>query len=150
MHELGVIPDVSHLNEAGFRDVAALGKPFWATHSNCAAVHPHCRNLSDGQLRAIFACGGLVGLTLCAEFLGGAGTAQDVARHLAYLLALGGEDHVALGSDFDGCDIHPSLAGIERLEYLDSELERFGFAAEQRKKFFWSNAAKLLANRPEI
>jgi len=146
MFALGIIPDVSHLNEAGFWDVAEIaaahGKPFWATHSNCAALRPHCRNLSDGQLRAIFASGGLVGINLYTQFLGGAGTAEDAARHLARMIGLGGEGHAALGSDFDGCDIHPTLAGIERLEFLDSQLERFGFTAAQRKKFFWSNAAK--------
>jgi len=154
MFELGIIPDVSHLNEVGFWDVAKLasaqGKPFWATHSNCAAIQPHRRNLNDDQLRAIFASGGLVGINLFVDFLGGAGTAQAVARHLAHMIALGGEDHVALGSDFDGCEVHPSLAGIEKLEYLDGELARFGFSAALRKKFFWGNAAKKLAMSPQI
>jgi len=150
MFELGIIPDVSHLNEAGFWDVAACGQSFWATHSNCAAVRSHCRNLSDGQLRAVFASGGLVGVNLYTRFLGGAGTAQDVARHLAHMIGLGGEDHIALGSDFDGCEVHPSLAGLERLEYLDGELGKLGFPAAQRKKFFWSNAAKTLAISPQI
>jgi len=148
MFRLGIVPDVSHLNEAGFRDVAELAKaqkkPFWATHSNCAAVHPHPRNLEDEQLKAIFESGGLVGINLFTDFLGGAGTARDVGLHLEHMLGLGGEDCVALGSDFDGCDIHPSLAGIELLEVLDSELERFGFTESQREKFFWSNAAKKL------
>jgi len=148
MFALGIIPDVSHLNEAGFRDVAELAaaheKPFWATHSNCSSIHPHRRNLSDDQLRAIFAGGGLVGINLYTEFLGGAGTARDVARHLAHMIALGGEDHAALGSDFDGCGVHPSLAGIERLEFLDEQLERFGFSAARREKFFWGNTAGFL------
>jgi len=79
------------------------------------------------------------------DFLGGQGTARDVALHLEHMIALGGEDHVALGSDFDGCGIHPSLAGIELLEVLNSELERYGFAEAQRKKFFWSNAVNAFA-----
>ena len=150
MYELGMVPDVSHLNEAGFWDVAAFGGPLWATHSNCAAIQPHRRNLSDAQLQAIFAGGGLAGINLYTQFLGGAGTARDVARHLAHMLRLNGEDHVALGSDFDGCGIHPSLAGIECMEFLDSELDRLGFSGAQRKKFFWSNAAKPLAKRRPI
>jgi len=149
MFGLGVIPDVSHLNEAGFWDVAKLAseqeKPFWATHSNCASIRPHRRNLSDEQLRAVFESGGLVGINLYIDFLGGAGTAEDVARHLAHMVALGGENHVALGSDFDGCEVHPSLAGIEKLEYLDGKLEKHGFSEAIRKKFFWANAAKTLA-----
>ena len=149
MLDLGIFPDVSHLNQAGFWDVMHLRcgsvaslRPILATHSNCAAVHPHCRNLDDDQLRAIFACGGLVGLNLYTEFLGGAGTAEDLARHLAHLYALGGERCVALGSDFDGCEVHPSLAGLGQLEYLDRELERLGFTGAQRAGFFWENAAR--------
>jgi len=147
MFALGIVPDVSHLNEAGFRDAIELasahGKPVWATHSNCAAIHPHCRNLDDEQLRAIFACGGLVGLNLYTEFLGGAGTAREAANHLAHMIELGGEGHAALGSDFDGCGVHPSLAGLQKLGFLDSELEKLGFTALQREKFFWSNTAKM-------
>ena len=150
MFALGMRPDVSHLNEAGFWDVAAFGQPFWATHSNCSEIHPHRRNLNDGQLRAVFAGGGLVGVNLYTEFLGGAGTAENVAWHLAHICKLGGEDHAALGSDFDGCAVHSSLAGIERLEALDAELEQFGVPAAQREKFFWSNVVKKLAMSPQI
>ena len=115
-----------------------------ATHSNCAAACPHCRNLDDTQLRAIFDCGGLVGLNLYTKFLGGEGTAEDLARHLAHLYALGGEKYAALGSDFDGCEIHPTLARLDRLEYLDRELERLGFTGAQRAGFFWENAARVI------
>jgi membrane dipeptidase len=150
MFALGIFPDVSHLNPAGFWDVMgiAAGRPVLATHSNCAAARPHCRNLDDAQLRALFACGGLVGLNLYTEFLGGAGAAEDVARHLAHLYALGGEAHAALGSDFDGCEVHPSLAGTGRLEALDRALERLGFTSRQRAAFFWENAERVIGRPP--
>jgi len=141
MCELNILPDVSHLNEAGFWEVARFGRPLLATHSNCAAITPHVRNLNDDQLKAMFASGGLVGLCLCQEFLGEAGDAKAVARHLEHVLALGGEHHVALGSDFDGCSIHPSLAGAERLPGLNESLAQMGFDDNIREKFFWSNAA---------
>jgi len=159
MLDLGIFPDVSHLNPAGFWEVMELAglsreqrsdgmaPQVLATHSNCAAVCPHPRNLDDGQLRAIFACEGLVGLNLYPEFLGGAGTAEDLARHLAHLYALGGERHAALGSDFDGCEVHPSLAGPEGLEALDRELARLGLTQAQRVRFFWENADRVI-NRP--
>jgi len=145
MFELGIWLDVSHLNEAGFWDVAAFGRPLLATHACCAAVMPHRRNLSDAQLRAVIASGGLVGLCLCEEFLGGAGDAQAVARHLAHMIAMGGEDHVALGSDFDGCDIQASLAGIEKLPGLNKALADMGFDECVREKLFWGNAARWFA-----
>ncbi|MCL2531988.1 MAG: membrane dipeptidase [Oscillospiraceae bacterium] len=142
MIELGIHPDVSHLNPAGFWDVAQFGKPILATHSCCAAVQQHQRNLNDEQLRTIFASGGLVGLCLCQEFLGGAGDAQAVAHHLAHILALGGEDCIALGSDFDGCTIHESLAGLDKLLQLQHDLTQLGFSENTLAKFFWHNASR--------
>jgi len=145
MHELGIWPDVSHLNESGFWEVAELGRPLLATHSSCAAVQLHRRNLTDAQLRAVFASGGLVGLCLHDAFLGGAGDAQAVARHLEHMLALGGENCVALGSDFDGCTIHPSLSGIEQLPNLDENLAQLGFDQATREKLFYGNAANFFS-----
>jgi len=142
MLELGIQPDVSHLNPTGFWDVAAFDKPILATHSCCAAVQPHQRNLDDEQLRAIFASDGLVGLCLCQDFLGGAGNTQAVVRHLAHMLHLGGENCVALGGDFDGCTVHESLAGLDKLPRLQDELARLGFDEHVLDKFFWHNAER--------
>lgn len=141
MHKLGIHPDVSHLNPAGFWDVVDFGKPILATHSCCAAMQNHPRNLEDDQLRAIFASGGLVGLCLCQDFLGSKGDAQAVARHLAHMLALGGEHCVALGSDFDGCTIHESLAELNKLPKLHNDLINLGFHETTLFKFFWKNAS---------
>ena len=149
MFELGMLPDVSHLNHEGFWNVAAMsdwaGRPLLATHSNCGAVQEHPRSLSDSQLREVFKSGGLVGLCLHKKFLGGEGTAEDFARHLSHVAALGGEKCVALGSDYDGCKVHPSLAGIETLAFLDEELDRLGFARQLREDLFWGNAARFFA-----
>ncbi len=146
MHALGMVPDVSHLNVAGFWDVAALsealGFAYFATHSNCAAICPHPRNLSDDQLRAIFKSGGLVGINLYNKFLGGEGSAAQVARHLSHMLSLGGEDCIALGSDFDGCDIHPALSRLDRMSGLRDELMGLGFTEGLLDKFFWDNSAR--------
>ncbi len=147
----GILPDVSHLNEAGFWEVDALrrtqGKTarYIASHACCAAMHPHRRNLSDAQLRALFAADGLVGLCLYPEFLGGEGTAANVLQHLDHLLALGGEKHIALGSDFDGCTLHPDLAGVEKVEALRGALAKGGVPAETLEGFFWENAAAKLS-----
>jgi len=139
MNELGIIPDVSHLNPAGFDDVAEAGGVFIASHSNCAAVHPHCRNLSDSQIRTIIARGGLIGFNLYPEFLGGEGGAEALARHLRHVAALGGGDHVALGSDFDGCEMR--LSGLRDLPNLEARLAAFGIAPAQLQKIFWENSA---------
>ena len=143
MRALGIVPDVSHLNPAGFGDVAAISDIFVASHSNCAAVHPHRRNLNDDQIRAIIARHGLIGLNLYPEFLGGEDTAQALARHLRHIIALGGEDHAALGSDFDGCATR--LSGLRDLPALAAQMAVPGIEPEltpaRLEKFFWLNGA---------
>jgi len=145
MHELNIIPDVSHLNPAGFDDVAESGGVFIASHSNCAAVHPHCRNISDSQIKTIIAHDGLIGLNLYPEFLGGEGGAEDLARHLRHVAALGGGNHVALGSDFDGCEMR--FSGLRDLPALKARLATLGIAPTLLQKFFWRNGANFFRKR---
>jgi membrane dipeptidase len=146
MFALGIRADVSHLNEAGFWDAYRLamqcGTPLMATHSCCAAIQPHPRNLTDVQLRALFDSGGLVGLNLYTEFLGGDGSPEQAVRHLAHLLTLGGGAQAAFGSDFDGSTVHPDLAGIDRLGCLDEAFCAHGLSQRIREAFFWGNAAR--------
>ncbi|MEK0315951.1 dipeptidase [Cohnella sp. 56] len=106
---LGILLDVSHLSERGFWEVAELaGRPFIASHSNAYAICPHPRNLSDGQIRALIAANGLVGLTFVPFFLHASRTAaiDDILRHAEHLCALGGAHHIAFGSDFDGIETY--------------------------------------------
>ncbi|MCL2105492.1 MAG: membrane dipeptidase [Oscillospiraceae bacterium] len=153
MLELGILPDVSHLNEAGFWEVARLWEerradarvPFIASHSSCAALCPHPRNLTDDQIRAIVAAGGLIGLNLYPEFLGGEGAAREVMGHILHLIALGAAESIALGSDFDGCTLHPALAGIEKMEHLRQSLLKMGLPEEICEAFFWKNGARAFA-----
>src|SRR5919201_1315869 len=86
-NRLGIILDLSHLNEQGFWDVARLSEaPLVASHSNAHALHPASRNLTDDQLNAIAACDGLVGATFHARFLAeDTATIADFVRHLDYL-----------------------------------------------------------------
>ncbi|MCR2805090.1 dipeptidase [Paenibacillus soyae] len=121
-NELGIIIDVSHLSERAFWDVAALSeKPIIASHSNAKALCDHPRNLSDLQIQAIFESGGVVGVTFVPMFLRADGHAkiEDVLNHMEHFCSLGGEEHVMIGSDFDGIDhyveglTHPGeLAGL--------------------------------------
>lgn len=115
--ELGIMIDLSHMNEAGFNDVAvASAAPLVATHSNAHALCASPRNLTDRQLRMIGERGGMVGFNYATFYLNADGTASartgwdTMLRHLDHLIAHAGEDHVGLGSDFDGC-IVPGLIG---------------------------------------
>ncbi|MBP1931570.1 dipeptidase [Ammoniphilus resinae] len=104
-NRLGMVLDVSHLSEPGFWDVIELtASPIIASHSNCQVVHLHRRNLSDDQLHAIFKLNGVIGLTFVPSFISGNENVfiPDLLMHLEHILVLGGEDHVAFGSDFDG------------------------------------------------
>jgi len=150
--ELGVLVDLSHLNEAGFWDVARLEPgPLVATHSGVHALCPASRNLTDAQLDAIAAADGVVGIVFACPFLraDGADDADTplelIAEHVRYIAERNGVRHVALGSDFDGATIPASLgdaAGIPRL--LDA-LGRAGFTADELSAIAWDNWRRVLA-----
>lgn len=136
MQELGMLVDVSHLSARGVMDVLELANgPIVASHSNAAALHAHRRNLTDDQVRAIAAGGGLVGATFMPEFLGdGKVRSVDVIRHLDRLLDLAGPDHVGLGSDFDGIDETPEdlRDGADYPRLLEQIYARYGDAVASR------------------
>ena len=149
--ELGILVDLSHLNEAGFWDVARaeLG-PLVATHSAAHALCPTSRNLTDDQLDAVGGSGGLVGIVfacpfLRADFADDADTPVElIATHAAYVAERIGVAHVALGSDFDGATIPASVgdaAGIPRL--LDA-LAEVGFSRREIAAIAWGNWRRVL------
>ena len=106
MNRLGMVVDVAHLAPKGFWDVMELSTaPVIDSHANARAIHDHRRNLDDEQLKALFAKGGLIGLTYVPMFIGeGDVSITDLLRHADHILSLGGEDHLGLGSDFDGIE----------------------------------------------
>jgi len=116
-NELGIIVDLSHMNEAGFDDVAKISTaPLVATHSNAHALSESPRNLTDRQLAQIRETGGMVGFNYATFYINEDGRASNdmgwepLIRHIDHLIEHLGEDHVGLGSDFDGC-ILPKLIG---------------------------------------
>ena len=108
MERLGMIIDVSHLSDAGLDDVLkTVSGPVAASHSNLRSVCGYRRNLTDEQFCEIARRGGIVGVNFYRYFLNNDGehaTVHDIARHIEHMLELGGENAVAMGSDFDGCD----------------------------------------------
>jgi membrane dipeptidase len=136
-NELGIVVDLSHLNEAGFWDVARIStKPLVVTHSNAHALCPSTRNLTDAQLDAIGSSGGVVGVNFAVSFLredGGqvAGTPlEEIIRHVEYIASRVSIDHVAFGSDFDGALVPEALGGIAGLPKLVEALRAAGFDDE--------------------
>ena len=152
MTRLGIAPDVSHLNEAGFYDLLDMGICPLASHSCCRALCDNTRNLSDDQLRALFSAGGYVGVNFYPHFLKKRGRARirDVADHLEHMLGLGGEGQIGFGSDFDGIECAPEgLEDPSGVPFLLRELEkRFGqdltrgIAGENLLRFYASHYPK--------
>ncbi|MCR4804089.1 MAG: dipeptidase [Clostridia bacterium] len=107
MNDLGIIVDVSHLNEGGFWGVVKTStKPVAASHSCARALCDHPRNLTDEQLKAIGECGGVVGINFYDEFLTPGDTGYTeisaITRHLEHIRDKAGIEALAFGSDFDG------------------------------------------------
>ena len=130
---LGMIVDTSHITLKGFWDIAEAGVPLVATHSNAYAVCPVTRNLTDDQLRAIAETGGMVGLNFGTIFLSekgwhsGRATIDDMLRQLDHMLRVAGEDHVGLGSDFDGAPMPQGITSSADLPHLVRAMEQHGF-----------------------
>lgn len=150
MQHLNMLVDVSHLNERGFYDVAAYTeKPFLASHSDANIVdnpYAKARNLTDDQIKLLIARNGLIGINLCADFLGNNGQtgADAVLRHLSHFLDLGAEQNLAFGCDYDGCTVHPSLNGLQKIPYLADYLIRHGIDENLLEKIFFVNGYRFL------
>lgn len=150
MEELGMLVDVSHLSDGGFRDVARLCKgPFVASHSNCRSLNPHPRSLTDGMIRTLAEHGGVMGLNFCPEFLGAApksrtGRISDMMAQLHHMIQVGGEDCPAIGTDFDGFHGKLEISGADRMQLLFRAMEQEGFSARQIEKIAWGNARRVI------
>ena len=148
---LRMVVDLSHLNEAGFRDVMRLSDaPLIATHSNAHAICASARNLTDWQLDAIAETKGMVGLNFATCFLRPDGretadTGWDVMmRHLDHLIERLGEDHVGFGSDFDGAPVPAAIGDAAGLPRLIEACRAHGFGAALVDKLAFGNWMRVL------
>lgn len=148
----GVMIDLSHLNAAGFRDVAAIStKPLVATHSNVHAICASTRNLVDWQLAAIRESRGVVGLNYATGFLRPDGKfeadtpIETMVRHVDALVEALGEDGVALGSDFDGAMMPKEIGDITGVPKLLLALLDKGYGEALVRKIALDNWLSLLA-----
>ena len=145
--------DVSHLNDEGFWDLMkVVRRPIAASHSNLRALCSHSRNLTDVQFRAIMDTGGIVGLNYFRGFVSeryvrdgwvlhddGEVTMDELCAHIERFLDLGGENHISLGSDFDGSETPEWLSSAEHVaDFHTAVLSRFGSSIAE--KLFFENA----------
>ncbi len=150
-NRLKILIDLSHLNERGFWDVAALSTaPLVATHSNAHAISPHSRNLTDKQLGAIRDSGGLVGVNFATSFLRPDGkrdkdTPLDlIVAHIGHLIDQLGEDGVGFGSDFDGAQMPAALGNAAGLPKLVATLRAHQFGETLIEKLCFRNWLRVL------
>ena len=100
--DAGVLVDLAHINKRGFLDACRVAKkPPIVSHTGVLGAFEHWRNIDDDQLRAVAEKGGVVGVIFCPRFVGGDGL-EPVVKHLLHVIDVVGEDHAALGSDWDG------------------------------------------------
>jgi membrane dipeptidase len=152
-NDLGIVVDLSHLNEAGFWDVARISsRPLVATHSNAHSLCASTRNLTDVQLDAVGASGGVVGVNFAVSFVREDGgqvaetPLEEIVRHVDYIASRIGIDHVAFGSDFDGALMPESLGGIAGLPKLVDALRAGGFDDEGVAKVTHRNWLRVLGD----
>jgi membrane dipeptidase len=149
-NRLGVLLDLSHLNERGFRDVAGITEaPLVATHSNAHALCPTSRNLTDRQLDAIRDSDGMVGVNFAVAFLREDGAEEDtpiedVVRHVDYLVERVGVERVGFGSDFDGAKVPREIADASGLPKLLAALRERGYDDAALKKLAHENWVRVL------
>lgn len=151
-NELGILIDLSHMNEAGFNDVASISKaPLVATHSNAFALCESPSNLTDRQLAQIRETDGMVGFNYATFYLREDGTAAAdmdwdlLLRHMDYLITHLGEDHVGLGSDFDGCIVPELIGDVTGVQHLLAALGKHGYGETLINKLSRDNWLACLA-----
>ena len=144
MESLGIVIDVSHLNQKGFADVVKnAGKPFIASHSNVFNLCNNNRNLTDEQLMEIASAEGVVGINFYPKFLSNEPdtvSIKDVIHHIKYITDLIGINHVGLGSDFDGIGSTPKgLENASKVKDIPPLLKEEGFNSQDIAKIMGGN-----------
>ena len=151
MERIGMIIDISHLNDAGIRDVFHYTKkPFVASHSNARALARHPRNLTDEMIRALAERGGVAGINYYAPFLKDAdkkmplhGLCSDMVAHMKHMKQVGGIGCIGLGSDFDGIDTAIEMKDCSGMQLLADVMSREGFTTGEIEAVFHDNVLRV-------
>lgn len=155
MERLGMIIDVSHLNDAGIWDVFRYTeKPFVASHSNARALVPECpRNLTDEMIRELGNRGGVAGINYCIDFLHDPkdwrqgekkkSLVADMVRHMKHMRQIGGIGCIGLGSDFDGIGGELEMSSGADLPLLEQEMRKEGFTQSEIEAVFYKNVLRV-------
>lgn len=147
MNDCGLMVDLSHAAEKSFYDALQASRtPVVCSHSNCRALCDHPRNLTDGQLRDIAECGGVVQITLYPGFLRtqGEATVMDAVRHLEHAIDIAGIDHVGIGTDFDGDGGVRGMADASEMTNFTRLLMERNFSERDIEKIWGGNWIRVM------
>ena len=149
MNRLGILVDLSHAAETSFYDALDISSaPIVCSHSSARALCDHPRNLTDDQMRALAAKGGVAQTTIYHGFLrtDGEATIRDVMAHLDHAIDIMGIDHVGLGTDFDGDGGVPGLADSSELLNFTRQLLARRYSPADIQKIWGGNFLRLIRN----
>ena len=147
MNRLGILVDMSHAGEKSFYDALDISSvPIVCSHSSCRALCDHPRNLTDDQLRALAAKGGVAQITIYPGFLrrDSQATILDVMAHLEHAIQVVGIDHVGLGTDFDGDGGVPGLASSSELLNFTRQLLARRYSEADIQKIWGGNFLRVM------
>lgn len=147
MNRLGIVIDVSHLNDNGFYDVIKhSSKPFVASHSNSREVWGASRNLTDDMIKKLSEAGGVAGLNFCLSFMGQGDitTLDHMVKHIEHIAKVGGIDVISLGSDFDGIGNKVEINDASEMGKLAWTLHKKDFSDDDIEKIFNKNALRVI------
>ena len=151
LNEKKIFVDLAHISREGFFDAFEVhdkSQPLIATHTGVSGVFPHWRNLDDEQVKAIASTGGTIGVIFHGQFLDGhnfGGSLESVVRHMEHVIKIAGDDHVSLGSDWDGAISTPRdmPTCLELPKLADLMLKR-GWKPESIQKALGGNALRVI------
>ena len=147
MNRLGILVDLSHAGEKSFYDALELSsQPIVCSHSSCRALCDHPRNLTDDQMRALAAKGGVMQITMYNGFLvkDGEATVLDALRHLEHAIEVMGIDHVGIGTDFDGDGGVRGMANSSELLNFTRLLLARGYSEQDIEKIWGGNFLRVM------
>ena len=150
-NDLGILIDLAHLNAQGFRDVVDLSRaPLVVSHADVHAISPSTRNLTDAQIDAVAASGGIIGINFEVMSTHPQSSIEtdvplrQITQHIDYIVRRVGVDFVGFGSDFDGAGMPDDLRDVSRLPNLLRELETLGYGDAALEKIAYGNWLRVL------
>ncbi|MBO5321845.1 MAG: membrane dipeptidase [Clostridia bacterium] len=144
LNTLKIATDLSHLNTKTFFKALEIADFPLASHSNCFEICQHPRNLSLEQFKLITEKGGIIGLTFYPPFLGG-DVFEKIYQNIFVLCDKNLENHIAIGTDFDGAQMDKKLQKTSDVPYLYHYLEKRGLKKTLLDKIFFENGYKFIA-----